>query len=90
MINAKGIRDMPLIKIVHSKGDPWKAASMFFGSDQRRKEAERKRAYADKCREQALKAAAEAALLDAAAEADEKWLAEQMVYPGEIPGNSGV
>lgn len=74
---------MALFAILHSRGDPWKAASMFFGSDMRKKEAERKRAYAEKCREAAAKAVLEAEALEAAARADEEWLAAQVAEPGE-------
>lgn len=80
---------MAHIAIVRSKGDPWKAASLFFGADEKRKEAAKKRAFAEKCREMAFKALADAKALDKEAAADSEELLERTV-PGENPGKAGV
>lgn len=80
---------MARIAIVKSKGDPWKAASLFFGADEKRKEAAKKRAFAEKCREMAFKALADAKALDKEAAADSEELLERTVL-GENPGKAGA
>lgn len=75
---------MTRIAIVRSKGDPWKATSLFFGADKKRKEAAKRRAFAEKCREMAFKALTDAKALDKEAAADSKELLERTV-PGENP-----
>lgn len=80
---------MARIAIVRSKGDPWKAASLFFGADEKRKEAAKKRAFAEKCREMAFKALADAETLDKESAAASEELLERTV-PGENPGQTGA
>ena len=80
---------MAHIAIVRSKGDPWKAASLFFGAAEKRKEAAKKRAFAEKCREMAFKALTDAKALDKEAAADSEELLERTV-PGENPGKAGI
>lgn len=80
---------MARIAIVKSKGDPWKAASLFFGADEKRKEAAKKRAFAEKCREMAFKALADAKALDKEAAADSEELLEKVVL-GENPRKAGA
>ena len=70
---------MARVAIVRSKGDPWKAASLFFGADEKRREAAKKRAFAEKCREMAFKALADAKALDKEAAADSEELLERAV-----------
>lgn len=80
---------MARIAIVRSKGNPWKAASLFFGAEEKRKEAAKKRAFAEKCREMAFKALTDAKALDKEAAADSEELLERTV-PGENPGKAGA
>lgn len=80
---------MARMAIVRSKGDPWKAASLFFGADEKRKEAAKKRAFAEKCRKMAFKALADAKALDKEAAADSEELLERAV-PGENSGETGA
>lgn len=77
---------MACIAIVRSKGDPWKVVSLFFGADEKRKEAAKKRAFAEKCREMAFKALADAKALDKEAAADSEELLERTIS-GENLGN---